>query len=167
LRGVKAAKASRSADVKLQKKTLKQQTQQFFWEQLTKISEPSRLAQLAAFSYGAIAAYESHTDKFDDKGVWVVKGLPSDQLAAEAFRQGLEAIIALELCKVQSPGLSASTSQAFGCAILTAIGLQIPLSSIEVLLAGSKDPSKTFGISDPDFITNFNKWFASIFPWAT
>ena len=139
---------------------------EWFFKTMDKLTDPQMVPYLAAFSYGALAAYESHREKKDKDGKITQVGLEALALTTETFRQGVEAILFLDLARTNSASLAGNASQIFGVAGLTAIGLQVPLSAIAQMFSGSKDPTKTFGITNPDLITNFNKWFAATFPWA-
>lgn len=116
MKGVKNAVNARKAELKLKKKDLKERSKEWFWEQVGKLSEAEKLPYIAAFSYGAIAAAQSH------------KELDPVELTGESFRQGIEAILFLECAKTSASSLAGNAAQIFGVAGLTAIGLQVPLS---------------------------------------
>lgn len=153
-RGFKAAAAARNATVKIARKELKLKSKEFIADVLLKVTDPSRLPYIAAFTYGYIC------------------GIETEQTQEGAFRQGIEATMAYGLCQNPGSSFGGTSGQVLGASILTAIGLNLAAKGIfdavgsAVAAIGGEhgDPGHTFGIPNPDWLTAFNLWFKKTFP---
>lgn len=140
--------------MKIAKSELKLKSKEFLADVLLKVTDPSRLPYIAAFTFGYVC------------------GIETEQTQEGAFRQGIEAVMAYGLCQNQASSLSGNASQVLGASILGGIGLNLAIkgifdavgSSIAAIGGKGGDPAHTFGIPNPDWLTAFNVWFKQTFP---
>lgn len=155
-KGIQRSASSRKAEINLQKRSLKQQAEQFLGDALLKATEPGRIPYAAAFIYGSIAG---------GKIIDVLKSKKIEDMTPEEIfwlgltdvEVGLMAVMAYGMATTPNQAsVAGNASQILGAAFLGGIGLGA--LAVGPIATGQQAAGDLL----PWSWSNFWKWFNGI-----